>query len=403
MGVLLGLRIARGLAAVIAVGTVATFAELQPPAAQDWWRQGQPPHLVDSPLRPHTRPPTARAAAEIPVGKLRLPPQFRAELWASGLADARSIARGERGTIFVGTRFAGSVYAVVERGGTRIVRTIATGLHRPNGVAFKDGALYVAEVSRVLRFAGIEDRLEAPPAPTVIFDQLPNDEPHGWKSLSIGPDGWLYFGIGAPCNACVPPYTHASIVRLDPETRVLETVALGVRNTLGMDWHPASGELYFTENGRDWMGEEQPEDELNHVPHKGLHFGFPHCYHGTLVDPQFAFGHVCAEFQPPAATLGPHVAALGMRFYRGKMFPPAYRHRALIALHGSWNRSRKIGFSVVQVTVGSDAAEVEPFVEGFLEGESFWGRPVDVEQLPDGSVLVSDDWNGAIYRIVYGG
>ena len=395
------MRVVSVSAGLIVLMAIAAVTALQQPASQEWWRQGQPPELKDSPLRPHAAPPTARPAGDIPLAKLRLPPGFHVELWASGLADARSLTRGDRGTIFVGTRFAGNVYAVVDRGGTRVVHTIATGLHRPNGVAFKDGDLYVAEVSRIVRFARIEDRLETPPAPAVVFDQLPADEPHGWKSLSLGPDGRLYFGIGAPCNACVPPYTHASIVRLDPATRVLETVALGVRNTLGMDWHPASGELYFTENGRDWMGNEQPEDELNHVPRAGLHFGFPHCYQENVVDPRLALGHACAEFQPPIATLGPHVAALGMRFYTGGMFPAAYRNRALIALHGSWNRDSKTGFAVVQATVGAKGAKLEPFMDGFLEGARFWGRPVDVHQLPDGSVLVSDDWNGAIYRVLY--
>ncbi len=389
-------------------------AMVAPSAAQvPFWRQGQPPELVDSPLAPHTAPSTASAADAIPISKLRVPAGFRVELWAHGMANARSLALGESGTVFVGTRSAGDVYAVVDRDGRREVKPIATGLHRPNGIAIKDGDLYVAELSRILRFDAIESRLDAPPMPAVVFDDLPNDEAHGWKSLSVGPDGKLYFGIGAPCNICASPAPYATIVRLDPRERRLEIVASGVRNTLGMDWHPETGVLYFTENGHDWMGDDRPEDELNRAPRDGLHFGFPHCHQGDIPDPTLGAQRRCAALTPPVLTLGPHVAALGMRFYRGTQraspkrlreggFPREYRHNIFMALHGSWNRTGKRGFAVMRVTLSpTGPPRYSEFLSGFLDGDQFWGRPVDVLELRDGSLLVSDDWNGAIYRVSY--
>lgn len=387
---------------VARAGAAALVA--QAGSGSEWWRQGQPPAIRDSPLRPHTAPAAAAPAAAIPVHKLRLPPGFRAELWAHGLPNARSLALGARGTVFVGTRFAGAVYAIVDRGGERVVKTVATGLHRPNGVAFRDGALYVAEVSRLLRFDDIESALDRPPAPRVVLDGLPRDEAHGWKSLALGPDGKLYFGIGAPCNICPAPDPYAQIVRFDVRTRTLETVARGVRNTLGLDWHPETGDLYFSENGHDWMGDDRPEDELNRASSDGLHFGFPFCHQGDLPDPAHAGGRRCGEFTPPILKLGPHVAALGMKFYRGRQFPPEYRHSIFVALHGSWNRTEKTGFAVMRVALPASGPPISSeFVTGFLDEERFWGRPVDVLERPDGSLLVSDDWNGAIYRISHEG
>lgn len=380
------------------------LASTQIAAQVPFWRQGQPPELADSPLEPHTAPTKAAAAGSIPVSKLRVPPGFRAEIWTHGVANARSLALGESGTVFVGTRSAGHVYAVVDHGGRREVKTIATGLHRPSGVAVKDGALYVAELSRIVRFDAIDAHLDAPPAPAVVIDDLPRDEAHGWKSLTLGPDGKLYFGIGAPCNICASPEPYATIARVDPRTPTLEIVASGVRNTLGMDWHPETRELYFTENGHDWMGDDRPQDELNHASRDGLHFGFPHCHQGDLPDPTLAAGRGCSQFTSPVLTLGPHVAALGMRFYRGAQFPREYRHNIFMALHGSWNRTQKTGFAVMRVTLSPTGwPQYSEFVTGFLEGDRFWGRPVDVLELRDGSLLVSDDWNGVIYRISYEG
>jgi glucose/arabinose dehydrogenase len=385
------------------VARAGAAALQEQPAPAPFWIQGRPPEMANSPLQPHTAPMTATAPDAIPVAKLSVPAGFRVELWAHGMPNARSLALGESGTVFVGSRFAGNVYAVVDRGTRREVKTIATGLHRPNGVAFKDGALYVAELSRISRFDKIEQQLDSPPAPAMVFDDLPREEAHGWKALSLGPDGKLYFGIGAPCNICdsAPPY--ATIARIDPRAPKLEIVASGVRNTLGIDWQPRTRDLYFTENGRDWLGEERPQDELNRAPQDNLHFGFPHCHQGDIADPQFAAGRHCNEFIPPELTLGPHVAALGMRFYRGTRFPREYRGNAFIALHGSWNRAEKQGFAVMRVDLSRTQAAYSPFLTGFREGDSFWGRPVDVLELRDGSLLVSDDWNGAVYRIWYAG
>ena len=365
------------------------------------WTQGRPPDLEGSTLRPHPPGLVAKPASEIRLDKVKLPAGFRIEVWAADVANARSMARGSKGTIFVGTRFVGNVYAIVDRGGRREVKVVAKGLHRPNGVAFKDGTLYVAELSRILRFDHIEDRLDNPPDPVVVFDKLPRDEPHGWKFLSLGPDGWLYFNVGAPCNICVPPYTHAQIVRVDPNARILQTYALGVRNSVGMDWHPRTRELWFTDNGRDWLGDNAPQDELNHAPRAGLHFGYPYCHQGDVLDPELGAGRACAEFMPPVLKLGPHTAGLGMRFYTGSMFPAQYRNRIVVALHGSWNRTKKTGFNVSTVSVDPRQPARAEVLADFLDGEEFLGRPADVLVMPDGALLVSDDVNGAVYRISY--
>jgi glucose/arabinose dehydrogenase len=391
-----------GAVVLLAVGATAQQpASPQQPQAPPW-AQGQPPEQAHSPLRPHPPALTAKAARDIPLEKITLPPGFQISLWAEGLPNARSLTIGQKGTVFVGTRLVGNVYAVVDRGNQREVKTIARGLHRPNGVAFKDGALYVAELSRVIRFDNIEDRLDNPPAPVVVFDQLPKDEPHGWKFIAFGPDGQLYIPIGAPCNICEPPATHALIGRLAPNGGGFEAFARGVRNSVGFDWHPETGELWFTDNGRDWMGDNAPHDELNHAPQAGLHFGYPYCQQGELLDPEFGTGRSCSAFTPPVLTLGPHVAALGMRFYTGTMFPAEYKNRIFLALHGSWNRTEKTGFKVMQVTLRpGQSPQYEVFADGWLQGDTFWGRPVDVQVMSDGALLVSDDVAGALYRIAY--
>jgi glucose/arabinose dehydrogenase len=327
-------------------------------------------------------------------------------LWAQGLPNARSIAVGAKGTVFVGTRLIENVYAVIEKDGKRQVKTILKDLYRPNGVAFHNGALYVAELSRILRYDNIEDNLDNPPKPVIVFDALPKDEPHGWKYLTVGPDGWLYFNIGAPCNICVPPDTHAQIARVDPKNGVLETVVKGVRNSVGMAFHPNTKEMWFTNHGRDWLGEDLPNDTLHRVANatrKGVHFGYPYCHQGDTLDPEHGKGRSCAEFAPPALKLGPHIAPLGMRFYTGKMFPVEFRNRIIIANHGSWNKTQKIGFNLMQVMLDAQGKPVkyEPFAEGWAEGNNYWGRPVDVQVMPDGALLVSDDVAGALYRISY--
>lgn len=336
--------------------------------------------------------------------KIRLPAGFAISLYAR-VPGARSMAWSPSGTLFVGTREE-NVYAVPSRGPgvAGQVVTIARGLTMPNGVAFKDGALYVAEVSRITRYDGIETRLNTPPKPVVVSTRFPRDRHHGWKFIAFGPDGWLYVPVGAPCNICDPAAGYAAIHRIKPDGTGLETFARGVRNTVGFDWHPQTRELWFTENGRDQMGDDVPPDELNHAPRAGLHFGYPHCHGRAVADPKFGAGRSCSGFTPPAMELGPHVAAIGMRFYTGRLFPEKYRNQIFIAEHGSWNRSVPIGYRVMLVELQNGrAAKYEVFAEGWLEkGQSRpWGRPADVLVTPDGALLVSDDEAGAIYRISY--
>jgi glucose/arabinose dehydrogenase len=346
------------------------------------------------------------ACAELPVEKVRLPPGFRIEVYTDGVPGARSMALSPGGTLFVGTRDAGKVYAVLDRGKkgrADEVVTVASGLNMPNGVAFRDGALYVAEVSRVLRFDGIEARLKDPPKPVVVNDTFPGETHHGWKFIRFGPDGNLYVPVGAPCNICEredPRY--AAILRMKQDGTGLEVFASGVRNTVGFDWDPATKELWFTDNGRDRMGDDRPPDELNRAPRKGMHFGFPYRHGKDIPDPEFGGKAGGRPLTPPEMELGPHVASLGMRFYTGAMFPAGYRDQIFIAEHGSWNRSTPIGYRVTVVKrKDGRAAGYEVFAEGWLQGRNAWGRPVDVQVMPDGALLVSDDKAGAIYRIRY--
>jgi glucose/arabinose dehydrogenase len=343
---------------------------------------------------------------EILVRRIQVPPGFKIELYATGMPNARSLTLGAGGTVFVGSRRAGKVYALVENerhDKAAAVITIARGLDTPNGVAFHDGSLYVAEVSRVLRYDGIEARLKNPPAPVVVSSALPQSRGHEWRFIGFGPDGWLYVGVGAPCNVCESADKRfASILRMHADGSGMETYAAGVRNSVGFDWQPESGEMWFTDNGRDNMGDDVPPDELNYAPRAGMNFGFPYCHGKDISDPEFGREHSCAEFVGPAWSLPAHVAAVGMRFYNGGMFPAEYRGGIFIAEHGSWNRSVAIGYRVSRVVVeGERAVKYEPFAEGWLAGGVHWGRPVDVLVMPDGALLVSDDYAGAVYRISY--
>ena len=338
--------------------------------------------------------------------RIELPDGFAIRAWAEGVTDARSMTLSPGGTLFVGTRSdgGGRLYALrdedADHWAERVV-TLARGLNRPNGVALRDGDLYVAENSRVLRYAGIEGRLDAPLEPQVVTDAFPIERSHGWKFIRFGPDGHLYVPVGAPCNICLRDDPYASIGRLDVATGAFTVVARGVRNTVGFDWHPESRELWFTDNGRDWMGDDRPPDELNRLSRDGEHFGYPYCHGTDIPDPDFD-DRPCGDFVAPVQDLGPHVAALGMRFYTGEMFPAAYRNQVFIAEHGSWNRSSKIGYRIMLVRLqGNAATGYEPFATGWLQGESNWGRPVDVLVMPDGALLVSDDQAGVIYRISY--
>jgi glucose/arabinose dehydrogenase len=346
--------------------------------------------------------PAQAAADALPLASLSLPPGFEVELFAR-VPNARQMALGKN-TLFVGSMRAGKVYAIPLTGARKPV-VIADGLNMPVGVAFRDGDLYVSAVSRILRLRDIEARLNKPPRPEVVSSAYPTDTHHGWKFIAFGPDGKLYVPVGAPCNICEPdPDRYANITALDVTSGKVEVVARGVRNSVGFDWQPQSGELWFTDNGRDLMGDDVPPDELNRLSKPGQHFGYPYCHGGTIADPEFGQTRRCAEFVPPVQNLGAHVASLGMRFYTGKQFPERYRNAVFIAEHGSWNRSSKVGYRVSVVRLQDNrAVSYEPFVTGWLQGESAWGRPADVLVMPDGSLLVSDDHAGAIYRVVYRG
>ena len=358
------------------------------------------------------------AAKAPPIEKLKLPAGFKVSVFAHPVPNARSLVLSSKGTLFVGSRGARKVYAVRDSNGDGTadsILTIASGLNSPNGVAVKDGALYVGEKTRIIRYDGIEEALEKPPAPVVVSEGHPDGKQHGHKHMRFGPDGWLYFGIGAPCNICDHEKDEprfASIMRMTADGKTLELYASGVRNTVGFDWHPQTKELWFTDNGRDWLTDEYnkiPADELNHAPKKGMHFGYPFCHQGDLADPGpevTAAKDACSRYTPPAVKLDPHVAALGMKFYTGEMFPAEYRNVIFIAEHGSWNRSPEAGHTGHRVVMArpdkEGAARYEPFLTGFLENNQAWGRPVDTLVMPDGSMLVSDDKAGAIYRITYG-
>lgn len=359
----------------------------------------------------------APSASKIALSDIKLPPGFSIELFTAEVPNARQMARGDKGTLFVGSRRAGNVYAVVDRDGDHKadrVYTIAKGLTSPSGIAFRDGSLYVSEISRILRYDAIESKLEAPPEPVVVTDTLPGETSHGWKYLGFGPDGLLYVPVGAPCNICerADDPRFASITRMKPDGSGFEVYASGIRNTVGFDWHPTTGALWMTENGRDLMGDTVPGDELLRAPKAGMHFGFPYCHAGDVPDPEFGAKRPCSAFTPPAITLGAHVAAIGMKFYTGEMFPQEYRNQIFIAEHGSWNRADPLGYRIMLVKLDGDkAVSYTPFAEGWLRGirssqgprtvGDAWGRPADVFVMPDGALLISDDEAGAIYRVTY--
>ncbi len=337
-----------------------------------------------------------------------LPPGFSIDYYAEGVEGARSMALSPEGTLFAGSRGAGKLYAMTDRNGDNKaddVLVIAEGLDMPNGVAFRNGSLYVAEISRVLRYDDIEARLENPPDPAVVRGDFPADRSHGWKYIKFGPDGKLYVPVGMPCNVCnleEEEERYGTMMRMEPDGSQPEIFARGIRNTVGFAWNPETGELWFTDHGRDWLGDDLPPDELNRAPVPGMHFGFPYCHGKDTPDPEYGEFRNCSEFTAPEVELGPHVAALGMTFYNGSMFPEEYRNQIFIAEHGSWNRKIPIGYrvSLVRLENGTPVS-YEPFADGWLQGLASWGRPVDVLVMPDGALLVSDDKNNAIYRISY--
>ncbi|MES2265060.1 MAG: PQQ-dependent sugar dehydrogenase [Pseudomonadota bacterium] len=386
--------------AVLAAASAGAQQKEEEPA----WAKGRPGSEQAMKMAPVPAFPIQTAAADLPLAKFRLPPGFKAEVWASGILDARGLRQGTKGTVFVSSLFvAGKIYAVTDKDGVRQVRTIADNLMLPNGIEFHKGALYVGTPKAITRYDDIEDHLDRVPAPVTVYDKLPGDATHGWKYMRVGPDGKLYLPVGAPCNICLPDEAHAKILRMNLDGSGVETVARGVRNTVGFDFHPKTGELWFTDNQRDWVSEDLPHDELNRISRTGQHFGFPYCHQGDFTDPEYGWGKSCDDYVKPAALLGAHVAPLGMTFYTGKMFPKKYQGAIFIARHGSWNRTSKQGADViVAFPDGKGGARTEPFLTGLLENNELLGRPADVMVMHDGSLLVSDDHNGAIYRISYG-
>src|SRR6185437_9843977 len=357
-------------------------------------------------LAPPSGPPTGMSESEINAAlkKIKLPAGFKIELYASNVLAARQMAWGDKGTLFVGSFGLGNVYAITDKDGKKEVKTIIKGLKMPTGLAYQNGALYVIDINKLMRYDNPEANLDKMPEPKVVYDDFASYNAHGWKYLAPDKDGWFYIPVGPPFNIGIPPTSTAQIRRVDPKTGNAEIVALGVRNSVGGDVDPRSGKYWFTENARDWLSDDTPSDKLNMISKLGENFGYPHCHQGNIPDPKFAMGHKCSEFTPPVLNLGAHVAPLGMKFYTGSQFPADYKNSILIAEHGSWNRHKYQGGRIVRVTVGPDGknAKQEVFASGWIEGDQgYLGRPDDIILNKDGSILVADDWAGAIYRISY--
>jgi glucose/arabinose dehydrogenase len=401
----LGLALFAALGVFYGVAPVSAQLPLPPGATPSPPTPNMPTSEEAQKLKGIAAPPFPAPPDKLPLAQLKLPKGFKIEVYASGIPNARSLRIGDKGTVFVGNLLRDKVYAIVDRNGKREIKVIASGLDRPNGLAFKDGTLYIAEGTRISKLEKIEDNLDNPPQPVVIYSDFPNHQSHGWKFLTLGPDNKLYVNVGAPCNICMPPPTNAQIRRITLDGSGVEIVAHGIRQVVGMDFHPVSKVLYFTENQRDWLSEDAPQDKLNWVLNPGKdNFGFPYCDGGDIEDPIYGWGHSCSEFTKPIAQLGPHSAPLGMRFYTGNMFPAKYHDAIFLARHGSWNKTNKIGGDILVVYLNKDGTvrAQESFMTGFLQNNQYIGRPVDVQPMKDGSLLVSDDYDGAVYRITYG-
>ena len=347
--------------------------------------------------------PTSMEDLQKNLKAVKLPKGFKIEVYAQGVPSARQMAWGDKGTLFVGSFSAGNVYAITNDG--KEVKTILKGMKMPTGLAFRDGALYVADIDRILKYENAEDNLDKMPEPKVVYDDMPKYVPHGWKYLTFDKDGWLYVPFGPPCNECLPPTSLSQVRRVNPANGTAELVAIGVCNSVGGDVDPRTGKYWFSENARDWINDEGPSDKLNVINRIGSHYGYPYCHQGDMPDPKYAMGHKCSEFVPPALKLGAHVAPLGMKFYTGKQFPAKYRNNIFIAEHGSWNRHKYQGGRIVRVIADPSGKHVkqEVFASGWINGDqSYTGRPADIVLAKDGSMLVADDWAGAIYRISYG-
>ena len=392
-------------AVALAFGAQAQDKPKPPPI----WKQGMPEKMKDSTLAPHAGKMTETPASDIPVSKLKAPAGFKVELWASGLPGGRAMALTDDGKkVYVGTRAIGRVYEVTDEGGKRSVRVVVDKLTQPAGVAYKDGALYVFAIDKVLKYDGIASNSGAQPQDLTEKFDLPPQQHHNWKYVAFGPDGKLYVPFGSPCNICEPSKEYGQIRRYNADGSGKEVIATGVRNSVGFDWHPRTKQLWFTDHGRDWMGDNGPQDELNRLTKAGQNFGFPYCHANGIVDVDFKKPkeQACKGVTLPVRLMGPHAAAMGVKFYTGKMFPREYQNTMFIARKGSWNRSKPAGFDVVNVRVSADGKEARmtPFLTGFSESKDsykFWGRPAYVAQMPDGALLVSDEQVGAIYRISY--
>jgi len=401
---------ALGLVGAYALAQQMVGPQTKPPDAKEVEARkskgGYYPERMKNPnLSGHASKMTVTPLSEIPVDKIKVPKGFHVEVWAHGMPGVRMMARGSQGTIWAGSRIIGRVYEIKDKGGVRQHRILAEKLTQPNGVAFQGGNLYIMAINRVFRYDGIEDNPNVKPVELTAQFKLPPDVHHNWKFIAFGPDSRLYVQVGAPCNICEPSPEHGQIRRYIADGSGMEVVARGVRNSVGFDFHPQTGELWFTDNGRDWQNENGPEDELNRVSKMGEFFGFPYCHANGIPDMDIKKKDPCKGVTLPVALMGPHAAALGMRFYTGSMFPKEYQNSIFVARRGSWNRSELFGFDVANVRAGADGknAKVTPFMTGFRDPKEnkFWGRPVDVLQLPDGSMLVADEQVGAIYRVSY--
>ena len=391
-------------AAAPAAPAPAAAAPAAPPPA---WQQGRTAEQASSPLAPHAGRMTATPVTDIPVANLKLPPGFKAEVWATGIPGGRAMTRGDSGKIYVGTRAIGRVYEITDNGTTRTSRVVVDKLNQPGGVAIKNGSLYVIAIDKALRFDAIEKNPTVAPVDMTAAFQLPKEQHHNWKYIAFGPDGKLYVPFGAPCNICEPPSKeYAQLRRYNADGSGMEVIATGIRNTQGFDWNPVTKELWFSDHGRDWMGDDTPEDELNRITKTGLNFGFPYCHANGVPDKDIKKANPCEGVTLPVTTMGPHAAVMGVHFYTGNMFPAEYKNVMFVARKGSWNRTKKSGYDVVTVRTDADGknAKITPFMTGFLDaaGDKFSGRPTYFLQLPDGSLLVSDEQLGAIYRISYG-
>jgi glucose/arabinose dehydrogenase len=391
-----------------AKATAQATAQATAPAAKPAapaWQQGRTSDQATSTLAPVAGKLTVTPAADIPIASFKLPPGFKAEIWASGIPGARAMARAENGKVYIGTRAIGRVYEVSDNGNARTSRVLVDKLVQPAGVAYANGSLYVMAIDKVLRYDGIATNPGAQPVDMTAAFNLPKEQHHNWKYIAFGPDGKLYVPFGAPCNICEPGQEYAQIRRYNPDGSGMEVVARGVRNSIGFDWHPQTREMWFTDHGRDWMGDDGPADELNRMTKVGLNFGFPYCHAQGINDRDFPKANACEGVTLPVQTLGPHAAAMGVHFYTGDMFPAEYKNAMLVARKGSWNRTQKFGYDVVRVQTDAQGnnPRIRPFMTGFLDpsNDSFSGRPTYMLQLPDGSLLISDEQLGAIYRISY--